>query len=322
VNNAIISDEIGNTPGQKPSYRRTTVNRTAGWQQKGITMVSERIDEIKQPTSRITGLATGFMQLDDLTTGLYPGDLVVVAGRPSMGKSSFARNVAFNVASTTGQPVLFFCLVTSLEHLSQLLLSCESRVDASKLREPSRLDDEDRHRLERASVVLKRVPLRLDCTPRLSARELQTRCRSLHTEHPCSLIIVDGLDALRQCDGPAGDSGTTQADEMSGIWRVLKSIATELAVPVVVVKQMRRAPNSRANKRPILGDLDSDGSEIDIFLFLYRDAFYNRETQDAGIAEIVVAKQQHGPIGTVRLRFDGQCCRFDNLPDPGVPTRA
>ncbi|WP_019625604.1 replicative DNA helicase [Thioalkalivibrio sp. ALJT] len=269
-----------------------------------------QIEELYESDNPITGVATGYEDLDRLTSGLNPGDLVIVAGRPSMGKTSFAMNIAEYVAMKNAEPVAIFSMEMPGEQLALRLLSSMGRINQQKLRS-GRLEDGDWPRLTSAVQMLSNAPLFIDDTPALSPTELRARTRRLMREHKgLKLIVVDYLQ-LMQFPG----SGESRAHEISEISRGLKALAKELDVPMIALSQLNRSLEQRPNKRPVMSDLRESGAieqDADIIAFVYRDEVYNDESPDKGTAEIIIAKQRNGPIGTVRLTFRGQFTRFEN----------
>ncbi|MCK9463101.1 MAG: replicative DNA helicase [Proteobacteria bacterium] len=260
----------------------------------------------------VTGMPSGFAELDRLTAGFQAGDLVIVAGRPSMGKTALALNMAFNAAKETGVPTLVFSLEMSKEQLVRRMLSSEGRVDASKMRAPSRLDQSDWRRLTNTAGVLHQVPVYLDDNAPMTPIEIRAKSRRLMAEKGLGLIVVDYLQ-LMQAGGRRKDN---REQEISEISRSLKGLAKELRVPIVALSQLNRSLESRPDKRPMMSDLRESGAieqDADLIVFVYRDEWYNPNTQDKGVAEIIVGKQRSGPTGIVRLLFSGLYTRFDNL---------
>ncbi len=282
-----------------------------------LTEVMQRLDELSQNPSSVTGVATGFVDLDDRTSGMQPGDLVIVAGRPSMGKTAFSLNVAEHVALAVKLPVLVFSMEMGGTQIAQRFLSSVSKVDQQKLR-TGRLDSRDWDRLGTAMAKLNDAPIQIDETPALNALELRARSRRMHRQYGgLGLIVVDYLQLMSS----AGGSGENRATEISEISRGLKALAKELKVPVVALSQLNRSLEQRPNKRPVMSDLRESGAieqDADVIIFIYRDEVYNPESADKGSAEIIISKQRNGPIGTVRLTFIGQNTRFENFAgDPG-----
>ncbi|HED15633.1 MAG TPA: replicative DNA helicase [Gammaproteobacteria bacterium] len=273
--------------------------------------VVDRIDELYQSDSPITGIPTGWTDFDELTSGLQPSDLLIVAGRPSMGKTTLAMNMAEQTAIKTRKPVAVFSMEMSGEQLAMRMMSSLGRIDQSKVR-TGKLDDDDWARLTSAMGILADAPLFIDDTPALSPTELRARARRMAREHGLGLIVIDYLQLMQSSSG----SGENRATEISEISRGLKALAKELNVPVVALSQLNRSLEQRPNKRPIMSDLRESGAieqDADVIVFIYRDEVYNDESPDKGIAEIIIGKQRNGPIGTVRLTFQGRYTRFENF---------
>ncbi|MDJ0863909.1 MAG: replicative DNA helicase [Gammaproteobacteria bacterium] len=270
----------------------------------------DRIDTLFQQDSAITGVATGFSDLDELTSGLQRSDLVIVAGRPSMGKTSFAMNMAEHAAIRDKVPVAVFSMEMPGEQLAMRLMSSLGRIDQHKVR-TGKLGDDDWPRLTSAVGLLADAPVFIDDTPALNPTELRARARRLKREHDLGLIVIDYLQ-LMQVPG----ASENRATEISEISRGLKALAKELNVPVIALSQLNRSLEQRPNKRPVMSDLRESGAieqDADVIVFIYRDEVYNDESPDKGSAEIIVAKQRNGPIGTIRLTFLGQYTRFENF---------
>ncbi|WP_220810405.1 replicative DNA helicase [Noviherbaspirillum aridicola] len=277
-----------------------------------LTQVVERIDELynRDNQNDITGVPTGFIDLDRMTSGLQPGDLVIVAGRPSMGKTAFSLNIGENVAIDSGLPVAVFSMEMGGTQLAMRMLGSVGRLDQSRLR-VGKLNDEDWPRLTHAIQKMNDAQLYIDETPALSPIELRARARRLSRQcGKLGLIIVDYLQLM------AGNSaGENRATEISEISRNLKGLAKELHCPVIALSQLNRSLEQRPNKRPVMSDLRESGAieqDADVILFIYRDQVYNPDSPDKGTAEIIIGKQRNGPIGTVRLTFLGEYTKFDN----------
>ncbi len=270
----------------------------------------DRIDTLFQSDDPITGVATGFADFDELTSGLQPSDLVVVAGRPSMGKTAFAVNIAEHAAIKSELPVAVFSMEMPGEQLAMRMMSSLGRIDSHKVR-TGRLSDEDWPRLTSAVGILSEIKMFIDDTPALTPGDLRARCRRIKREHGLGLVVVDYLQ-LMQVHG----SSENRATEISEISRSLKALAKEMDVPVLALSQLNRSLEQRPNKRPVMSDLRESGAieqDSDVIVFIYRDEVYNDDSPDKGIAEIIVAKQRNGPIGTVRLAFLGQYTRFESF---------
>ena len=271
----------------------------------------DRIDELFNSESAITGLSTGFTDLDDRTSGLQRGDLIIVAARPSMGKTAFAMNLVEHAALHNEKPVIVFSMEMPAEQLILRMISAIGRIDQTKVRS-GRLEDEDWPKLSSSVSKLKDRPLFIDDTPALSPLEIRSRARRIAREYGNpALIMVDYLQLMQV----AGSSDGRTA-EISEISRSLKAIAKEFDCPLVALSQLNRGVEQRPNKRPVNSDLRESGAieqDADLIMFIYRDEVYNEESTDKGVAEIIIGKQRNGPIGTSRLAFIGKFVRFDNL---------
>ena len=277
-----------------------------------LTQVVERIDELfsRANPSDVTGIPTGFTDLDQKTAGLQPGDLIIVAGRPSMGKTAFSINMGENIAIDSGLPVAIFSMEMGGAQLVMRMLGSIGRLDQHKIR-TGQLQDDDWQKLTYAVGKLNDAPIFIDETPALNALELRARSRRLHRQcGKLGLIIIDYLQLMSSVS-----SGENRATEISEISRSLKALAKELNVPIVALSQLNRSLEQRPNKRPIMSDLRESGAieqDADVILFIYRDEIYNPDSQDKGSAEIIIGKQRNGPIGMVRLTFLGEHTRFEN----------
>ena len=275
-----------------------------------LTRAVERIDTLFQQDNPITGIATGFTDFDDMTAGLQRSDLVIVAGRPSMGKTTFAMNIAENAAIKHGVPVAVFSMEMPGEQIAMRMMSSLGRINQQKVR-TGKLDDDDWPRLTSAVSILADAPLFIDDTPALTPTELRARARRLKREHNLGLLVIDYLQ-LMQVPG----TRENRATEISEISRSLKALAKELEVPVVALSQLNRSLEQRPNKRPVMSDLRESGAieqDADMIVFIYRDEVYDEDSPDKGTAEIIVGKQRNGPIGMKRLTFLGQYTRFENF---------
>jgi replicative DNA helicase len=269
----------------------------------------DRIDELFQQDNPITGVPTGWDNFDEMTSGLQKGDLVIVAGRPSMGKTTFSMNIAENAAIKAGVPTAVFSMEMPGEQLAMRMLSSLGRIDQHKVR-TGKLEDDDWPRLTSAVGILADAPLFIDDTPALTPNELRARARRLSREHGLGMIVIDYLQ-LMQVHG----SKENRTNEISEISRSLKALAKELEVPVIALSQLNRGLEQRPNKRPVMSDLRESGAieqDADVIVFIYRDEVYNEDSPDKGTAEIIIGKQRNGPIGTARLTFLGQFTRFEN----------
>jgi replicative DNA helicase len=284
-----------------------------------LTKVVERIDTLykRDNPSDVTGIATGFTDLDRMTSGLQPGDLVVVAGRPSMGKTAFALNVAEHVALAEKMPAAIFSMEMSGPQLVMRMLGSLGRLDQHKMRTGA-LNDDDWQKLTTSVGRLNEAPIFIDESGMLNPTELRGRARRLHRQQGgpgLGLIVVDYLQLME-----TGNSMENRATEVAEISRALKAVAKELNVPVMALSQLNRGLEQRPNKRPVMSDLRESGAieqDADLILFIYRDEVYNQESPDKGTAEIIIGKQRNGPIGTVKLTFLGQYTRFENFASPG-----
>ncbi|MGE5154166.1 MAG: replicative DNA helicase [Bdellovibrio bacteriovorus] len=278
-----------------------------------LTRAVERIDELHGRDEPITGLATGFSDFDMMTSGLQPADLIVVAGRPSMGKTSFAMNMAEHAAIQTRRPVAVFSMEMPGDALAMRMMSSLGRIDQHRVR-TGKLEEDEWPRLTSAVNILAGASLFIDDTPALSPTELRARARRLKREQgDLGLIVVDYLQ-LMQVPG-TNENRTT---EISLISRSLKALAKELHVPVIALSQLNRSLEQRPNKRPVMSDLRESGAieqDADLIVFIYRDEVYNPESKDKGLAEIIIGKQRNGPIGTVKLTFLGKYTKFESYID-------
>lgn len=280
------------------------------------TLVSEamnRIDTLYRLKKAVTGLETGYTDFDNMTSGLQQSDLVIIAGRPSMGKTTFAMNIAEHAALKSGLPVLVFSMEMPGDSLAMRMLSSLGRIDQNKIR-TGRLEDEDWPRLGSAVSLLSSAKMFIDDTPGLTPTELRSRARRLAREQgEIGLIVIDYLQLMR-----VPQFADNRVAEISEISRSLKALAKELRVPVIALSQLNRSLEQRADKRPVMSDLRESGAieqDADLITFIYRDEVYNPETRDKGIAEIIIAKQRNGPIGKVALTFLGKYTRFENFAD-------
>lgn len=280
-----------------------------------LTSALERIDDLYRSDNPITGVSTGFSDFDELTSGLQDSDLIIVAGRPAMGKTSFAMNIAESAAIREQLPVAVFSMEMPGEQLAMRLLSSLGRIDAHRMR-TGKLTDEDWPRLTSAVQIMQDAKFFIDDTPALSPNEIRARCRRISKqEGKLGLVVVDYLQ-LMQVPG-SNENRTTEISEIS---RSLKALAKELNVPVIALSQLNRSLEQRPNKRPVMSDLRESGAieqDADVIVFIYRDEVYNEDSPDRGTAEIIIGKQRNGPIGTSRLSFLGEYTRFENyIPDP------
>ncbi len=270
----------------------------------------DRIERLYTTTGALTGLSTGFAEVDNMLSGLQPSELIVIAGRPSMGKTAFALNIAEHVGATEGKPVLIFSLEMSREQLAQRMLCSQATVDGQRLRRGNLLEA-DWERLSHAIGRLSEAPIFIDDSPSATALDIRTRARRLKAEQGLSLIIIDYLQLVQ---GHARSENRNQ--EIAEITRSLKTLARELQVPVVSLAQLSRAVEATADKRPLLSHLRESGEieqSADVVAFIYREDYYKPDTERRNIAEIIIAKQRNGPTGTIELAWQREYTRFRNL---------
>ena len=271
----------------------------------------DKIEELfKTPHNGVTGVSSGYGDLDKMTAGLQPTDLVILAARPAMGKTTFALNIAEYAAIKSKKAVAVFSMEMSAGQLAMRLISSVGRINATRLR-TGQLEDEDWSRVNMAIKMLSEVKVFIDDTPALSPDVLRSKARRIKREHDLGLIVVDYLQ-LMQVPG----TGENRTNEISEISRSLKALAKELNVPVVALSQLNRGLESRTDKRPVMSDLRESGAieqDADIIMFIYRDEYYHKDSGDKGLAEVIIAKQRSGPTGTIKLKFFGEYTRFDNL---------
>jgi replicative DNA helicase len=287
---------------------------------KILPLVTERIDALSQCEDAITGLSTGFTDFDNMTSGLQAGDLVIVAGRPSMGKTSFAMNLAEHAAITHEKPVLVFSLEMPAEQLTLRLFSSLGRIDQHKVR-TGKLADEDWPRMSSAVSMLSQAKMYIDDTPALTPQVMRSRARRVARDNGgLSMILVDYLQLMT-----IAGSRENRTNEVSEISRSLKALAKELNVPLVALSQLNRGLEQRSDKRPVMSDLRESGSieqDADVIAFIYRDEVYNEDSPEKGVAEIIIRKQRNGPIGDFRLTFLGQFTRFEDYSNQFVSARS
>lgn len=310
-------------------------SKTAVHFRDALTQAIQTAEVAYQRDSHIVGVTTGFLDLDKCLGGLHPSDLLILAGRPSMGKTALATNIAFNAASAylknsqEGSPVAFFSLEMSAEQLATRILSSESKISSDKIRR-GEIKQSDFPTFVEISRKIHNVPLLIDDTPSLSIMALRNRARRLKRQHNIGLMVIDYLQLL---DGSNRRQGDNRVQEISEITRALKGIAKELNVPILALSQLSRAVEQRDDKRPQLSDLRESGSieqDSDVVMFVYREEYYEARKQPPegtdkhldwqrrmdtiyNKAEVIIAKQRHGPIGTIKLFFDGTLTRFGNL---------
>jgi len=283
-----------------------------------IAQVVRDLEERGQNPGTVTGLSTGFTDLDNLTTGLHGGELIIIAGRPSMGKTALAMNIAEACGVDQNKAVAIFSMEMGSEQIVTRLLGAVSKVNQQKMR-TGKMDEDDWAKIADGLGRLNEAPLFIDEGSALNSYELRARARRLHrsTEGGLGLIVVDYIQLMSALGGQQGENRATEISEIS---RSLKSLAKELNIPVVALSQLNRNVDSRPDKRPQMSDLRESGAieqDADVIMFIYRDEVYNPESADKGIAEIILAKQRSGPIGTVKLTFVGEFTRFENYANPG-----
>ena len=268
----------------------------------------EQIEAIFNNEGELTGVGSGFKDLDEMTSGFQKGDMVLIAARPSMGKTTFALNIAEHAALREGKSVVIFSLEMSKEQLAYKLLCSEANVDMLSLR-TGNLTPEDWDNIARASGPLASAKIYIDDTAGVSVMEMRSKCRRLKMEYGIDLILIDYLQLM-------SGSGESRQQEVAEISRNIKAIAKEMECPVIALSQLSRAPEQRADHRPMLSDLRESGSieqDADLVMFLYRDEYYNKETEEKGIGECIIAKQRNGPVGTVKMAWIGAHSKFADL---------
>lgn len=277
--------------------------------------ITEKIDMLysRENPDEVTGIPTGFIDLDEKTSGLQAGDLIIVAGRPSMGKTAFSMNLAENIGIHTGLPVAVFSMEMPASQLATRMIGSVGRLDQHKLK-TGRFDDEDWQKFAHALGVLAETRIFIDETPGLTALDLRARARRLARQFggKLGLIVVDYLQLM---SGSSRGRDQNRTAEISEISRSLKSLARELKVPVIALSQLNRSVEQRPNKRPMMSDIRESGAieqDADLIIFMYRDEYYNPDSPDKGLAEIIIGKHRNGPTGVVRLAFLGQFSRFEN----------
>ncbi|MFJ7725860.1 replicative DNA helicase [Neobacillus sp. NPDC097160] len=271
----------------------------------------DNIEEMHNRVGDITGISTGFAELDRMTAGFQRNDLIIVGARPSVGKTAFALNIAANVATKTSENVAIFSLEMGAEQLVMRMLCSEGNIDAQRLRTGS-LTDEDWGKLTMAMGSLSNSGIFIDDTPGVRISEIRSKCRRLQQEHGLGMILIDYLQLILG----SGRSGENRQQEVSEISRSLKQLARELKVPVIALSQLSRGVEQRQDKRPMMSDIRESGSieqDADIVAFLYRDDYYDKESENKNIIEIIIAKQRNGPTGTVSLAFVKEYNKFVNL---------
>lgn len=277
------------------------------------TVLARGLDEIEricQSEGVVSGVPSGFPDLDDMTAGFKSGEMILIAARPSMGKTTFVLNLTEHAALRAGKNVAFFSLEMSKEQLAYKLLCSEANVDMLKLRTGD-LEDKDWENIAKATGPLSRAKIFIDDTAGVSVMEMRSKCRKLNMEHGIDMVVIDYLQLM---SGSKGSESRQQ--EVSEISRSIKALAKEIECPVIALSQLSRAPEQRADHRPMLSDLRESGSieqDADLAMFLYRDEYYDKDTEDKNIGEVIIAKQRNGPVGTVKLAWLGQYSKFAPL---------
>ena len=319
-----INDTVFNPQGQSSEqileFAEQTVFEIAEQETRGrksyqnisayTDVVMERIQTLAESDSPITGIRTGYHDLDSLTAGFQRADLIIIAGRPGMGKTALAVNIAETAAIKDKHSVAIFSMEMPAEQLTMRMMSSFANIDQHKVR-TGKLDGDDWIRFTSTVGMLQETKMFIDDTPALTPAELRARCRRISREHGLDLVVVDYLQMMQV-------SGTTEnrATEISEISRSLKSMAKELNIPVIALSQLNRSLESRQDKRPVMSDLRESGAieqDADVIIFIYRDEVYDEESSDKGMAEIIISKQRNGPIGKLKLAWRGQYTRFDNF---------
>ena len=270
----------------------------------------EKIEQLYQNHGRIEGVPTGYSELDDILTGLHGGEMVLVAGRPAMGKTSIGMNFVENAAIRAGKKAAVFSLEMPAEQLAMRMLCTEARVNMQSVRRGN-IQDDEWERLCDALVSIGPASIHIDCTPGITVPEMRSKARRLQLEHGLDVIMVDYLSLM----SATGKTGSRQ-EEVSQISRSLKSLALELGVPIIALQQLSRAPTGRANHRPQLSDIRESGAieqDADVVMFIHREEYYDPDTADKGIAELIIAKQRNGSLGTVKLGWKGEFTWFTDL---------
>lgn len=267
------------------------------------------IERLFNNKGEITGVGSGIKDLDDKTSGFQKGEMILIAARPSMGKTTFALNIAETAALRHGKSVVIFSLEMPREQLAYKLLCSEASVDMLKLR-TGNLEDDDWERIAKATGPLSKAKIYIDDTAGLSVMEMRSKCRKIKMEHGIDMILIDYLQLM------SGSNTESRQQEVSEISRSIKALAKEMECPVIALSQLSRAPEQRADHRPMLSDLRESGSieqDADVVMFLYRDEYYNKESEDRGTAECIIAKQRNGPVGTVKMAWIGAHSKFADL---------
>ena len=319
-----INDTVFNPQGQSSEqileFAEQTVFEIAEQETRGrksyqnisayTDVVMERIQALAESESSITGIRTGYHDLDSLTAGFQRADLIIIAGRPGMGKTALAVNIAETAAIKDKHSVAIFSMEMQAEQLTMRMMSSLANIDQHKVR-TGKLDGDDWIRFTSTVGMLQETKMFIDDTPALTPAELRARCRRISREHGLDLVVVDYLQMMQ-----VAGTAENRATEISEISRSLKAMAKELNIPVIALSQLNRSLESRQDKRPVMSDLRESGAieqDADVIIFIYRDEEYDKETPDKGMAEIIISKQRNGPIGKVKLAWRGQYTRFDNF---------
>ncbi|PPA68499.1 replicative DNA helicase [Jeotgalibacillus proteolyticus] len=321
-------DEVENLLGEAERNIMEVANRknTSAFHSMKDVLVRtyDNIEILNSQKGEITGIATGFNELDRMTAGFQRNDLIIVAARPSVGKTAFALNIAQNVATKTGENVAIFSLEMGAEQLVMRMLCAEGNINAQNLRTGA-LTDEDWRKLTMAMGSLSNAGIYIDDTPGVRVQDIRAKCRRLKQEHGLGMILIDYMQLIHG----TGKPGENRQQEVSEISRSLKGLARELEVPVIALSQLSRGVEQRQDKRPMMSDLRESGSieqDADIVAFLYRDDYYDKESENQNTIEIIIAKQRNGPVGTVSLAFIKEYNKFVNLErrldDSGMPPGA
>lgn len=309
-------DEVGEIIADAEKYiMEIARNRNAGGFipiREALLETYERIEFLSQRRGDVTGIPSGYVDLDKMTAGFQRSDLIILAARPSVGKTAFALNVAQNVAARAGETVAIFSLEMSASQLVQRMICAEGNLDASKMRS-GWLEEDDWQKLTMAIGTLAKAPIYIDDTPGITVQDIRAKCRRLQTERGLGMILIDYLQLIH-----GRGKGDNRQQEVSEISRTLKGIARELNVPVIALSQLSRSVEQRQDKRPMMSDIRESGSieqDADIVAFLYRDDYYDKETENKNVIEVIIAKQRNGPTGTVELAFLKEFNKFVSL-DP------
>lgn len=275
------------------------------------------LEAIARHTGNITGIGTGFTELDRLTGGLQSTDLIILAGRPAMGKTALALNMALTATRKHALPTLIFSMEMSKDQITRRFLASQALVNAQRLKLPNQLDVGDWQRMTEAATLLHTLPIHVDDAAAVTTMDIRSRARRVQAQDGLGLIVVDYLQLMK-----SADKKQSREQEVASFSRELKAIAKDLKVPVLALAQLNRSVESRPDKRPLMSDLrDSGGIEqdSDLIMFVYRDEYYHKDSEEPGVAELIISKHRSGPTGTVKLKFRGEFVRFDNLAEDEAP---